>query len=267
VPYANNQGVRIYYEVEGKGPPMVLAYGLTGGLSCWRAIGIVDLLKNDFQLILFDARGHGRSDKPHEPAAYGLQMTDDVVAVLEDVGISGVHYVGYSMGARIGFRIALRHARHFRSFTLGGCSPYRYEDQIKVEEEIMQELKLLLADPDAFLLQRFGRPPTPAEKEAALAANDAEAHIALMTAFRDWVPLNDNDLRGIRVPCLIFCGERDPRHSGARESVSHMPKAKFLSLPGLDHVQADVCLNRNDLVLSHLKQFLAKVSSADRDSS
>jgi pimeloyl-ACP methyl ester carboxylesterase len=259
MPYANNTGVKIYYEVEGKGPPLVLAYGLTGGHDCWRAIGIVDLLRNDFQLILFDARGHGRSDKPHEPAAYGLQMADDVVAVLDDVGVSWAHYFGYSMGARIGFRLALLHGYRFRSFILGGCSPYPYAAQIKVEEEIMQGLKLLLADPDTYLLQRFGRPPTPAEKKAALAAGDAEALIALVTAFRDWVPLNDHDLRGIRVPCLVFCGELDPRHSGASESAKHMPKAKFVSLPGLDHVQADVCITRNDLVLSHVKEFLAEV--------
>jgi pimeloyl-ACP methyl ester carboxylesterase len=99
MPYANNAGVKIYFEMEGEGPPLVLAYGLTGGLNCWRAIGIVDLLRNDFQLILFDARGHGRSDKPHEPAAYGLQMADDVVAVLDDVRVSRAHYFGYSMGA------------------------------------------------------------------------------------------------------------------------------------------------------------------------
>lgn len=259
MPYANSNGVKIYYEVEGKGPPLVLAYGLTGGLNCWRAIGIVDLLRNDFQLILFDARGHGRSDKPHEPAAYGLQMADDVVAVLADIGVSKAHYFGYSMGARIGFRVALRNGDRFSSFILGGYSPYRYEAQTKVEEETMQGVKLLLADPDTYLLQRFGRPLTPAEKEATLAANDAEALIALVTAFRDWVPLNDHDLHGVRVPCLVFCGERDPRHSGAERGASHMPKAKFVSLPGLDHVQADVCITRNDLVLSHVKEFLAKV--------
>jgi pimeloyl-ACP methyl ester carboxylesterase len=259
MPYANSTGVKIYYEVEGKGPPLVLAYGFTGSLNCWRAIGIADLLRNDFQLILFDARGHGRSEKPHEPAAYGLQMVDDVVAVLDDIGVSRAHYFGYSMGARIGFRVALRHGYRFSSFILGGCSPYRYKAQIKVEEEIMQGLKLLIADPDAYLLQRFGRPLTPAEKKAALAANDAEALIALMTAFRDWVPLNDHDLRGIRVPCLVFCGELDPRHSGAEKGASQIPNATSVSLPGLDHVQADVCLTRNDLVLSHVKEFLAKV--------
>ena len=87
MPYADNTGAKIYYEVEGKGQPLVLAYGLTGGLNCWRMTGIVDLLSKDFQLILFDARGHGRSDKPHEVSAYGLKMANDVVAVLDHVGI------------------------------------------------------------------------------------------------------------------------------------------------------------------------------------
>jgi hypothetical protein len=71
LPYANNNGVKIYYEVEGEGPPLVLGHGLSGTLNHWWRLGYVDALRHDFRLILFDARGHGRSDKPHESSAYG----------------------------------------------------------------------------------------------------------------------------------------------------------------------------------------------------
>ena len=56
MPYANNNGVRIYYEVEGQGPPLVLAHGMGGGgdLDAWRSTGYTDALKDDYQLILFD---------------------------------------------------------------------------------------------------------------------------------------------------------------------------------------------------------------------
>jgi len=262
MPYANNAGVKIYYEVEGQGPPLVLAYGLTGGLNCWRAIGIVDMLRNDFQLILFDARGHGKSDKPHEVSEYGLKMANDVVAVLDDIGIDKAHYFGYSMGARVGFWLAVRHATRFSSFILGGSSPYRDEAEIKLEDELMEGVKRLLNDSEGGAIrereQLMGRPLTVEERDALL-PNDAQALIALVTAFGAMPLLTDHELSLISIPVLVFCGDADPRHSGARESVNHMPKAKFVSLPGLDHVQADVCITRNDLALSHVKEFLAKV--------
>lgn len=65
MPYVNNEGVRIYYEVEGQGPPLVLIAGLTGNLKTWRLYGYVKELKGDYRLILLDPRGHGDSDKPH----------------------------------------------------------------------------------------------------------------------------------------------------------------------------------------------------------
>jgi pimeloyl-ACP methyl ester carboxylesterase len=81
MPYVNNQGVRIHYEVEGQGPPLVLLPGFTRDLKTWRLYGYVTALKGDYQLILLDARGHGDSEKPHDPQAYNLElMTSDVEA-------------------------------------------------------------------------------------------------------------------------------------------------------------------------------------------
>ena len=60
MPFANNQGVRIHYEVEGKGPPLVLQHGFSDSLQTWYELGYVDGLKSDYRLILLDARGHAR---------------------------------------------------------------------------------------------------------------------------------------------------------------------------------------------------------------
>ena len=59
MPYANNDGVRIHYHVEGHGPPLVLQHGLTSSLKNWSAYGFVDGLKDDYRLIMIDARGNG----------------------------------------------------------------------------------------------------------------------------------------------------------------------------------------------------------------
>jgi len=61
-------------------------------------------LKDDYQLILIDARGHGASDKPHDPEAYRTEtMVADVVSVLNDLNIEKAHFLGYSMGGQIGW--------------------------------------------------------------------------------------------------------------------------------------------------------------------
>ncbi|MDP6798348.1 MAG: alpha/beta hydrolase [SAR202 cluster bacterium] len=62
MPFADNEGTRIHYHVEGSGPPLVLQHGLTSSLENWYAYGYVEPLKAAHQLILIDVRGHGKSD-------------------------------------------------------------------------------------------------------------------------------------------------------------------------------------------------------------
>lgn len=73
IPYANNQGARIHYQVEGEGSALVLLHGFSGSLQDWYEFGYVERLKKKHRLILVDARGHGASDKLHEPKDYTLE--------------------------------------------------------------------------------------------------------------------------------------------------------------------------------------------------
>ena len=125
MPYADNRGVRIHYEVEGTGPPLVLQHGFTDSIGGWRQFGYVDALKGSYRLILLDARGHGASDKPRDPAAYDMALrASDVVAVLDELGVERAHYLGYSMGGRIGFDTARLALERLRSLLIGGAHPY-----------------------------------------------------------------------------------------------------------------------------------------------
>jgi pimeloyl-ACP methyl ester carboxylesterase len=124
VPFAGHQGVRIYYEVEGEGPPILLAHGLTGDTTFRRTYGYVEPLKDEFTVILFDARGHGKSAKPHEPAAYQLeQMAGDALAVRDALEIDRAHVWGYSMGGAIGLGLARDHADRVISLIAAGVDP------------------------------------------------------------------------------------------------------------------------------------------------
>ena len=108
MPYAENAGVRIHYQIGGSsGPALVLQHGLLQSIEDWYECGYVDALKPDYRLILVDARGHGASDKPHDPSEYPLEKrVDDVVAVLDATGNRKAHFWGYSMGGWIGFGLA-----------------------------------------------------------------------------------------------------------------------------------------------------------------
>ncbi len=262
MPYANNKGVHIYYEVEGQGPPLVLAHGMGGGgdLNAWRNTGYTGNLKDDFQLILFDIREHGRSDKPHAGTAGDSSSADDIVAVLDSLDIPKAHYLGYSMGASAGFIQAVSHADRFNSFILGGMTPGPWPEEMLQAIRISAELvKLRRTDPEAYFLQMerlLGHPLTPVEKSELL-ARDADAGIETPAPHRDEPALSESDLARITVPSLLYCGDLDPFHNGAQESVQHMPRAVFISLHGLDHISA---FFRSDVILRIVRQFLAVVS-------
>ncbi|MFC2014813.1 alpha/beta fold hydrolase [Chloroflexota bacterium] len=263
MPYASNQGVHIYYEVEGEGPPLVLAHGMGGGgdLNAWRSTGYTDALKDDFQLILFDFRGHGQSDRPHDVSAYGSDSVDDVVAVLDSLGIAKAHYLGYSMGASAGFKQAISHADRFHSFILGGMTPGPWPEEMVRASNISVELvKLRRTDPEAYFVQMerlLGHSLTPEEKTELLSRDD-EGGNAELTPHSDESALTEHDLAGISVPCLLYCGDLDPFHGGAQESVQHIPRAVFISMHGLNHISAFFC---SDVVVPFCKQFLALMSS------
>jgi pimeloyl-ACP methyl ester carboxylesterase len=93
MPYASNGGVRINYRLEGTGAPLVLQTGFSDSVESWYELGYVAALAKDYRLILIDARGHGASDKPHEPEAYSpAHMVDDVVAVLDACDVAEAHF-------------------------------------------------------------------------------------------------------------------------------------------------------------------------------
>ena len=82
MPAVTSDGVRISYDVVGKGRPLVLLHGWCGDRSWWTEPGYVDELRGDYRLVSIDLRGHGASDKPHEAAAYRMDaLTADVFAV------------------------------------------------------------------------------------------------------------------------------------------------------------------------------------------
>lgn len=115
--------VHIYYEVEGEGDPLVLLHGSMASSTMWRAFSYVEVLAESRRLILIDARGHGRSEKPYDECAYATHLlASDVVAVLDDLGVMRADYFGYSLGGRVAFGLGRLAPERFRSMVIGGAS-------------------------------------------------------------------------------------------------------------------------------------------------
>lgn len=114
-------GVKIVYAVQGKGEPVVLLHGwLSSAGVNWGLPGIADHLARDFQVIAPDSRGHGLSDKPTKEEAYGPELVEDVVRLLDHLKVEKAHIVGYSMGGIVAAKFAAKHPDRARSVTLGG---------------------------------------------------------------------------------------------------------------------------------------------------
>ena len=124
MPYAETNGIRIYYETRGDGEPVVLIGGLGSTLESWSAQ--VALYSERFRVITFDNRGSGRSDKPDCP--YSIeQMADDVAGLLDFLEIPRAHFVGKSMGGMVAQWLGIKYPERVGKLVMGCASASRDE--------------------------------------------------------------------------------------------------------------------------------------------
>ena len=246
MPYADNGSVRIHYEVEGEGPPLVLQHGFSESVVDWYETGYVKALKPDYRLILIDARGHGDSDKPHDPEAYLLnRRVGDVTAVLDALDIATAVYWGYSMGGWIGFGMANYAKERVRALVIGGQHPYS-RSLVALRQLVQRGIAQGGGAFVAGMEEIFG--PESAERKERLLSADLKAYLALVQDR----PGLDDILPTMLMPCCLYAGEVDPIYPEVEECSRHIPLATFFSLPGLNHCDA---YTRSELVLPRVTGF------------
>jgi pimeloyl-ACP methyl ester carboxylesterase len=176
----DSNGVKIKYIVEGEGAPVVLIHGAYSSADMnWRLPGTIRALAAHYRVIALDVRGHGDSDKPDREDAYGIEMAEDVVRLLDHLKIEKAHIVGYSMGGMIAMKVTTAHPERVSSLTLGGMGWLREGSRLQEFWEKIPER---------------GRGKTPA---------------ACLRSFGK-LAVTEKELKGVSVPVSIFVGDRDP---------------------------------------------------------
>ncbi len=121
--FATINGIQLYYEVHGEGPPLLLITGFNAEANQWQHQ--IRTLKKHFHVICLDNRGIGKSDKP--PGPYNTElMANDCAALLTHLDIGKTHVCGYSLGGRIAQYLAINHADRIDKLVLASTSIRSY---------------------------------------------------------------------------------------------------------------------------------------------
>ena len=136
MPFAGNQGTKIYWDEQGVGQPVLLIMGLGWASNMWYRTR--PILASCYRTIAFDNRGAGRSDVPPGPYAIST-MASDAAAVLDALGVETAHLVGASMGGMIAQEFALQYPKRVRSLVLA-CTAPGGPHAVQAEPEVIQML-------------------------------------------------------------------------------------------------------------------------------
>ena len=227
----DSDGVRLHYEVHGpeRGSPLVVVHGFASDYRLnWVGTRWQEALTTaGFHVFGLDCRGHGHSDKPHDSAAYSIDiMAADVDRFLEHLHVPSAGYLGYSMGARIGLQVVLDYPSRVKRAVLGGIGMSgALESADAIAESFLRGEPT--DDPVAQTFYRFA---------SAQPTNDLQALAACIVGLQ---PKPDPArLAGIHTPILIVVGDRDDLARDAPELVELIPSSRLFTIPGRDHMGA-----------------------------
>jgi pimeloyl-ACP methyl ester carboxylesterase len=246
-------GTRLHYERVGTGPTLVLQTGGAGDGSMWRDAGYVGPLSSSYECILFDHRGHGQSDRPRSRESHSMERyADDIVELLDQIGVEHSGFWGYSQGWMIGVAVAALHPERLTGLLATGA--------IETADRAVNAAENLLS---ADALRTYGWQPEiyqsqpegiPSWFQRHIDSTDPEMLALWLEGEADWNMWSH--LASVSVPVQMFVGDlEDPEHLNDR-AAELMRSATVRRLEGLDHLGAFI---RSDLVIPTAMEFLSRV--------
>ncbi len=224
--FTASDGVKIHYLEAGKGSPVVLIHGFSGSAEGnWFANGVAEALSKNHRVVAIDCRGHGQSEKPHDPAKYGPQMAKDVLEMMDHLKIDKAHVHGYSMGGGIVTQLLVAAPQRFITASYGGSGvpevEERYREQVPKDEP----------GPDR-------QESEASAKLSSRADRDADA----LAAVRQY-PWKEGergaiDLTQIKIPVLAINGQFDGPNFKTHRMKRELGNFKAVVLPGKSHLTA-----------------------------
>jgi pimeloyl-ACP methyl ester carboxylesterase len=228
----NSAGVEIAFDVLGEGPPVLLVHGFASSSRInWGETGWVrTLTEAGRQVILFDHRGHGESEKLYDSGQYSaLLMADDAARLLDHLGITSADVIGYSMGARVTAFMLINHQAKVRRAVLAGLAQ-NLINGVPGSEEIAKALE---AEDLSSVTDLQGRA---FRIFAQRTQGDLKALAACIRSSR--VKIKPDALALVDRPVLVVAGENDTLAGNIQPLVDAIPGARGVSLPGKDHMSS-----------------------------
>ncbi len=224
-------GIRIAYVSVGDGEAVVLVHGFASSRSQnWKDTGwYATLTGAGYRVIALDCRGHGESDKPHDPAAYDYAiMAEDIVAVMEVADAGGAFLMGYSMGGFIGMHVLMDHPVLLQKVVIAGVGSSYFGRAFGSREDIADAL----VTPDT---STIGDPVQKTFREfAEQGGKDREALAACMRANRR--SFTAAELRQSKRPVLVVCGENDALTGPPGPLADAFADGRAVVVPRRDHM-------------------------------
>jgi pimeloyl-ACP methyl ester carboxylesterase len=232
MPTFTHSGLTLAYEVYGEGAPVLCVHGFaSSGKVNWLDTGWVEtLVEAGYQAITLDNRGHGASDKPHDPDLYYPSlMAEDALALLQHLGIGRAAVLGYSMGARIAAFMAYQAPETIAAAVFGGMG-LNLINGLSDGNDIIAGLRApslsSLTHPTARQFRIF----------ADHTGSDREALAACMETSRE--AMARADARRIEVPVLVAVGEVDEMAGSPEPLAELLPQGEAVVIPKRDHMRA-----------------------------
>ena len=215
---------------------VVLVHGFaTNRAENWRRLGWLGAFeRKGWRTVALDLRGHGESDKPHDPALYArADMAGDIIALMDHLGLKRADLMGYSLGAHLCLGAALSRPDRFANLILGGVGARMLPggaaptvSPMTMGQAMRAEDPAAITDP---ILRGFRQ----------FADDQGEDRLALAACAEGvaTAPSRD-DLSALAIPTVVIAGSRDEIAGDPQALADAIPGARAVSLPACDHFSA-----------------------------